>query len=165
LKRQVASKHDSRDYIEKIQSSCDIRLDISRSAQVEIIEPEDDVRFVIVDGRYAFVEQASADVPATFIPFVGSQPVLDLFPSARIDDGAVKYIIKGADVMRPGIVKYDEWGAMGRLVVVRDDAKGRGLAIGRTMVASQEMAKLTKGNCIKNLHHAGDRIWDSYRKI
>jgi PUA domain protein len=165
LKRQVASKHDSRDYIEKVQSSCDIRLDISRSAQVEIIEPEDDVRFVIVDGRYAFVEQAPADVPATFIPFVGSQPALDLFPSARIDAGAVKYIIKGADVMRPGIVKYDDWGAMGRLVVVRDDAKGRGLAIGRTMVASQEMAKLTKGNCIKNLHHAGDRIWDSYRKI
>jgi PUA domain protein len=165
LKRQVASKHDSRDYIERIQSSCDIQLDISRSAQVEIIEPEDGVKFVIVDGKYTFVEQGAPGGPAKFIPFVGSPSVLELFPSARIDDGAIKYIIKGADVMRPGILKYDEWGAKDRLVVVRDDAKGRGLAVGRTMVGSQEMAGLKKGNCIKNLHHAGDRIWDSYRKI
>jgi malignant T-cell-amplified sequence len=165
LKRQVASKHDSRDYIDRIQSSCNIQLDIGRSAQVEIIEPEDDVKFVIVDGKYTFVERGTTGGGTTFIPFVGSQPVLDLFPSARIDDGAIKYIIKGADVMRPGIVKYDEWGAKDRLVIVRDDAKGRGLAIGRTLVESDEMAKLAKGNCIKNVHHAGDRIWDSYKKI
>ena len=165
MKRQVASKHDSRDYIENIQRSCDVQLGIPRSSQVEIIEPEDGVKFVVVEGRFTFVEQGGTDGPATFIPFVGSPSVLELFPSARIDDGAIKYIIKGADVMRPGIVKYDEWGPKDRLLVVRDDAKGRGLAIGRAMVESQEMAKLTKGNCIKNLHHAGDRLWDSYRRI
>lgn len=165
MKRQVASKHDSRDYIERIQSSCGVQLGTSRSSQVEIIEPEDGVKFVIVDGKFTFVEQGTPGGPTTFIPFVGSQSALELFPSARIDDGAVKYIIKGADVMRPGIVKFDEWGAKDRLVVVRDDAKGRGVAVGRAMVESQEMTRLTKGNCIKNLHHAGDRVWDSYRKI
>ena len=165
MRRQFASKHDSRDYIDRIQSACDVILDTSRSSQVEIIEPEDEVKFVVVDGKYTFVEQGAAGGPPSFIPFVGSQSALELFPSARIDDGAIKYIIKGADVMRPGIVKYDEWGQKDRLLVVRDDAKGRGLAIGRAMVESQEMPKLTKGNCIKNLHHAGDRIWDSYKKI
>jgi malignant T-cell-amplified sequence len=160
LKRQVASKHDSRDYIERIQSACKIQLDVARSAQVDIIEPEDDVTFLVVDGKYTFVKQGDS-----FIPYVGSQAVLDLLPSARIDDGAIKYILKGADVMRPGIATYDEWGDRDRLVVVRDDAKGRGLAIGMSLVESADMAKMTKGICIKNLHHAGDRVWDSYKKI
>ena len=45
----------------------------------------------------------------------------------------MKYILKGADVMRPGIVKYDEWGEKDALVVVRDEKKGRGLAVGRAL--------------------------------
>lgn len=160
MKRQVASKHDSRDYIDRIQSACRIQLDVPRSAQVDIIEPEDGATFLVVDGRYTFVKQGES-----FVPYVGSQAVLDLLPSARIDDGAIKYILKGADVMRPGIVKYDEWGEKDRLVVVRDDAKGRGLAVGLSLVGSSDMPTLTKGMCIKNLHHAGDRFWTSYKKI
>ena len=165
MKRQVASKHDSRDYIERIQASCGVQLGTTRSSQVEIVEPEDDVKFIIVDDRFAFVERPSPSGEPSFIPFIGSQPVLTLFPSARIDDGAIKYILKGADVMRPGIVRYDEWGAKDRIVIVRDDAKGRGLAVGLTSVESQEMPKVAKGSCIKNIHHAGDRIWDSYKKM
>jgi len=165
LKRHVASKHDSRDYVERIQSSCSVQLDVPRSAQVEIIEPEEGVRFVVVDGKYTFVEMGSGSGPGSFVPFVGSAASVELFPSARIDDGAIKYILKGADVMRPGIVKFDDWGGKDRLVVVRDDAKGRGLAVGRTMVESKEMPVLAKGNCVKNIHHAGDRFWDSYKKI
>jgi len=165
LKRQVASKHDSRDYIERIEASCGVQLGTSRSSQVEVVEPEEGVRFIIVEGRFAFVERSAPSVEPSFIPFIGSQPVLALFPSARIDDGAIKFILKGADVMRPGIVKYDEWGSKEKIVIVRDDAKGRGLAVGLTTVESKEMTTLVKGSCIKNLHHAGDRIWDSYKKM
>ena len=32
-------------------------------------------------------------------------------------------------------------------------------------LASSEMAELKKGNCIKNLHHFGDRFWNAYKKI
>jgi len=160
LKRQVASKHDSRDYIDRIQSSCKLQLDVPRSAQVDIIEPDDGITFIVVDGRYTFVKQGES-----FIPYVGSAHVTDLLPAARIDDGAIKYILKGADVMRPGIAKYDEWGGADRLVVVRDEAKGRALAVGKSLVESAEMAKMTKGICIKNVHHAGDRVWDAFKKI
>ena len=96
---------------------------------------------------------------------VGSADAVGLFPSVSIDEGAVKYIIKGADVMRPGISKYDEWGEAGKLVVVREDKKGRAAAVGRTVVSSTEMAALKKGNCIRNLHHAGDRFWDAHKTI
>jgi PUA domain protein len=160
LKRQVASKHDSRDYIERVQSSSGMKLDVSRSSQVEIVEPETDLKFLVIDGKHTFVEK-----DGSLVPFVGSQPTLALLPSVYIDDGAIKYILKGADVMRPGIIRYDQWGGKDALVVVRDEKKGRGLAIGRANVSSEDMAALSKGISIKNLHHAGDRFWESHKQI
>lgn len=160
MKRQVASKHDSRDYIERVQSSSGMKLDVSRSSQVEIVEPQDGLRFLVIDGKHTFLEK-----DGLLVPFVGSQATLALLPSAYIDDGAIKYILKGADVMRPGIVRYDQWGGKDALVVVRDEGKSRGLAVGRANIASEEMAGLTKGVSIKNLHHAGDGYWEAYKLI
>jgi PUA domain protein len=162
LKRQVVSKHDSRDLIAEVERSSGTRLEVPRSAQVEILEPGDDSKFVIIDGRFVFVNGGEG---GSYLPYVGSAETVALLPSLTIDEGAVKYIIKGADVMRPGISAYDEWGEAGKLVVVRESKKGRAVAVGKAAVASSEMAELKKGNCVKNLHHAGDRYWDAYKTI
>ncbi len=160
MKRHFTSKHESRDYIERVQQSCGIALGVPRSAQVELIEPEDDVRFLVVDGNYTFVE-----LDGSLLPFVGSRELLAKLPSVYIDEGAVRFILKGADVMRPGISRHDDWGDKDRLVVVRDEEKGRGLAIGKALVPSAEMAAMSKGAVVRNLQHAGDRVWESYKKI
>jgi len=160
LKRHVVSKHDSRDLIAELERSSGVRFEVPRSAQVEVLEPDDSTKFVIVDGRFVFLAEGEG-----YLPYVGSPEVTGLFPSLTIDEGAVKFIVKGADVMRPGISKYDEWGEAGKLIVVREDKKGRAVAVGRTMVASSEMAEMKKGNCVKNMHHAGDKFWDAYKKI
>lgn len=160
MKRHFTSKHDSRDYIEKVQQSCGISLEVPRSAQVELIEPDEGVRFLVVDGKYTFVE-----LDGSILPFVGSRELLAKLPSVYVDDGAVKFILKGADVMRPGISRFDDWGDKERLVVIRDQEKSRGLAIGRALVASSEMAAMSKGAAVKNLQHAGDQVWESYKKI
>jgi malignant T-cell-amplified sequence len=159
LKRHVVSKHDSRALIAEIEKGTGLHLDVPHSAQVEVVEPDEESKFVTVDGRYVFIDQGGS-----FLPFVGSKALTDLLPSVRIDDGAVKYILKGADVMRPGITAYDEWGEAGRMVVVKDN-KGRALAIGRTLVGSGEMQGMQKGNCVKSVHHAGDRFWHSHKSI
>ena len=169
MKRQVISKHDSRDLIAEIERDTGIHLEVPHSAQVEVLEPDEASKFVIVDGRYVFIAGASkseaGEGDAEYLPFVGSSQVADLFPSVTIDDGAIKYIVKGADVMRPGITKYSEWGDAGKLVAIREGKKGRAIAIGKATVSSSEMAELKKGNCIKNLHHFGDRFWIAYKKI
>jgi PUA domain protein len=160
LKKQVVSKHDSRDLISQIESSTGIHLEVPRSAQVEILEPDQDSKFVVIDARFTFISGS-----AGYLPFVGSAEAVGLFPSLTIDEGALKYIIKGADVMRPGISKYDDWGDAGKLVIVREEKKGRAAAVGRTAVKSAEMAELKKGNCVENLHHVGDRFWEAYKRI
>lgn len=159
MKRQVVSKHDSRDLIAKLESSTGAHMELPRSAQVEILEPEEGSKFVTVDGRFTFIESDGG-----YLPFVGSAEAVGLFPSVTIDQGALKYIINGADVMRPGISKYDDWGEAGKIVVVREDKKGRAAAVGRASVPSNEMAELKKGVCVKNLHHAGDRYWNARKK-
>ena len=161
MKRQVVSKHDSRELIAEIERSAGIHLEVPRSAQVEILEPDEESKFVIIDGRFTFVSGSEGG----YLPFVGSADAVGLFPSVTIDEGALKYIVKGADVMRPGITKYDDWGEAGKLVVVREEKKGRAAAVGRAAVASSEMAGLKKGNCVKSVHHAGDKFWDAYRTI
>lgn len=161
MKRHVVSKHDSRELISQVEESTGVRLGVPRSAQVEIVQPDDETKFAIIDGRFTFVSSGEGG----YIPFVGSTEAASLFPSVTIDEGALKYIIKGADVMRPGITKYDDWGEAGRLVVVREDKRGRAAAVGRAAVKSSEMAELKKGNCVRNLHHAGDKIWDAYKRI
>jgi malignant T-cell-amplified sequence len=157
----MVSKQDSRDLIAEIEKLTGVKVEVPRSAQVEILEPDENTKFVVIDGRFTFVSGPGKD----YLPFVGSSEAAGLFPSVSIDEGALKYIIKGADVMRPGISKYDQWGETGKLVVVREDKKGRAAAIGRTAVTSVEMADLKKGNCVKNLHHVGDKFWDAYKKI
>lgn len=161
MKRQVVSKHDSRELIAEVERATGARLEVPRSAQVEILEPDEESRFVIIDEKFTFV----GGPEGSYFPFVGSHEAVGLFPSVTIDEGALKYIIKGADVMRPGITKYDDWGEAGRLVVVREEKKGRAAAVGRAQVASGEMSELKKGSCVKNLHHAGDKFWNAYRKI
>jgi malignant T-cell-amplified sequence len=161
LKRQVVSKRDSRALIAEVERSAGVHLEVPRTAQVEILEPDEESKFVIIDGRFTFVTSGDG----VYIPFVGSAEAVALLPSVTIDQGALKYILKGADVMRPGIRKFDDWGDQGRLVVVREEAKGRAAAVGRTVVASAEMAELKKGNCVKNIHHAGDKFWNAYKII
>jgi RHS repeat-associated protein len=33
-----------------------------------------------------------------------------MLPAARVDEGALKFLVNGADVMRPGVISYDDWG-------------------------------------------------------
>ena len=148
------------DIIEKLTSSLGLKLELSRSTQVLNAEPEEGARFLIIDETFTFVT-----VEGEYIPFIGSQPLLSMFPSARVDEGALKFLVNGADVMRPGVISHDEWGKAGRIVIVRDQPKGRGIAVGRAMLDSKEMAEKTKGACIKNLHHVGDRYWTLYKQI
>ncbi len=160
LKQWVSSRHDSVDTIEKITSSLGIRLELTRSSQVVNVEPEEGCRFLTVGDSYTFIE-----VGGKFVPFLGSQSVLSMLPSATVDTGALKFILNGADIMRPGIKSYDDWGQVGRIIVVRDEPKVRGIAVGRTLIESKEMALKTKGACIQNLHHVGDKFWTLYKRI
>jgi PUA domain protein len=93
-----------------------------------------------------------------FFPTLRS-PALDSLPSVVVDMGAVPHICDGADVMAPGVVEVRGDFTPGDLVVVRDERHGKGLAVGRALVGSEELRSMRRGRAVKNLHHVGDRLW------
>jgi len=159
LKKWVLSRRDSLDMIKAIESALGISLELSRSAQASCEEPEDGAVFVHL-GEKVFVKAGES-----FFPFLGSPEALSLFPSVTVDAGAIKFMLNGADVMRPGIRAFDKWGDAGRTVVIREEKKGRAIAVGVSTVTSDEASGMSKGPCLKNVHHVGDRFWTLYKTV
>ncbi|HME19322.1 MAG TPA: PUA domain-containing protein [Nitrososphaerales archaeon] len=159
MKKWVLSRRDSLEMIKAVESSLGVSLELSRSAQASCEEPEDGVVFVHI-GEMVFVKSGE-----TFVPFLGSAAALSLFPSATVDAGAIKFLLNGADVMRPGIRTFDGWGDKGRTVVIREEQKARAIAVGTATVPSEEASAMTKGVCLTNVHHVGDRFWVLYKTV
>ncbi|MDG6991337.1 MAG: hypothetical protein JRM99_07980, partial [Nitrososphaerota archaeon] len=142
MKKWVLSRRDSAEMIQKIEASVGISLNLPKSAQAQCAEPEEGVVFVTLEG-FEFVQTGES-----FLPYLGSAGTLALFPTAVVDEGAIRFLVNGADVMRPGIRKLDDWGAAGRIVVVKEEKKGRAVAVGPSTVAGSEAAGMAKGICI-----------------
>lgn len=159
MKKWVLSRRDSLEMIQSVESSLGVRLNLTRSAQASCEEPEEGAVFVHFD------EMVFVKTGATFVPFLGSAGSLALFPSATVDEGAVRFLLNGADVMRPGIRTMDEWGDSGRTVIVREEKKGRAIAVGVATAASSDARVMAKGICLKNVHHVGDRYWNLYKTV
>lgn len=159
MKKWVLSRRDSLDIVQRIESSLGVKLNLGHSVHANCQEPADGVVFVNFDG-ITFVQSGE-----TFVPFLGSLEALALFPSATVDEGAIKFMLNGADVMRPGVRRFDQWGDVGRMVVVKEEKKGRAIVVGTSTVASKEAEAMTKGVCLKNLHYVGDRYWTLHKQV
>ncbi len=76
-----------------------------------------------------------------------------------IDMPAIPFIIKGADIMRPGIKELDEF-EKNEIIVIVDETHQKPLAIGISMFSSSEIKEMDKGKVIKNIHYVGDVTWN-----
>jgi len=110
---------------------------------------------VLVDG-----------VPVAF--YLDGKPILTVrgllkYPPTKafveVDMGAVPFVVKGADVMCPGIVAADPAIEPDAIVWVRDTKNKKPLAVGRALVKGTAMPKPNKGKAVKTLHYVGDELW------
>ena len=79
--------------------------------------------------------------------------------AGKIYDSGYSDIVSGADVMRPGIVEFDENIKKGDVVIVKEEGYGKPIAIGKALWDGEEFKTKEKGKCVKNLHYIGDKIW------
>ncbi len=78
--------------------------------------------------------------------------------NAVIDLHAVKFIIGGADVMRPGIMEMDSF-EKDAVVAIVDEQNKMPIAVGIALFSSAEIHDMEKGKVIKNVHWVGDELW------
>ncbi len=76
-----------------------------------------------------------------------------------VDHGAVPFLIKGADMMRPGITHIDSGILEGDLILIKDEVHKKALAFGFALFNSEDMEKQEKGKSVKVLHYVGDGFY------
>jgi PUA domain protein len=99
-----------------------------------------------------------------YLPFLSETETLEKFPNVTIDMGAVKFMCKGANLMRPGIKKFTEF-EKDKLVCIVEESQYKFLAVGKAMVSSSELEKMEKGEVIKNMHYISDNFWETGKTI
>lgn len=122
------------------------RIELAQTEDFELILIDGKPLFFIIDGKLFFTVRGA----------------LELKPKKRqviVDAGAVSFIIKGADIMRPGIVSADPDIKEGDMVIIIEQTHDKSLAIGRALVDGEEMIG-GSGKVIKTLHYVGDRMWN-----
>ena len=95
-----------------------------------------------------------------YLPFLSETAILEKFPYVMVDMGAVKFMCKGANVMRPGIKSHSTF-AKGQIVCIVEESQHKFLAVGIALVSSDEMDSMEKGEIIKNMHYVSDKFWEA----
>jgi len=73
--------------------------------------------------------------------------------------GAIKFVVNGADIMRPGITKIQEGIEKDEAIVIVDENNQKPLAVGIALLSAEDMEKTKSGRVIKNIHYVGDELW------
>lgn len=148
--RKALRKNDVKDLNDKVFSVIGVKDFFSKKDFVEV-----DDSFVFQKGEAFFFFCEGKPVP------VLKKLVDNTFSLKKVvvDMGAVKFVVGGADIMRPGIVSFDEV-SKNDFVVIVDVNNKKPLAVGLTLFSSNELKDLSSGKVIRNLHYVGDKIWN-----
>ena len=156
MKSNLISKSETSKILEQINSQWKIEL----PKQKNIKTHEVDEKGVIITGDGITAVKIGDDI----LPFLDDIPILEKFPYVTVDMGAIKFICKGANVMRPGITKFSDFES-GEIVCVIEESQKKFLAVGKAKISSKELGETSKGEVIKNMHYVSDNFWESKKEI
>ncbi|MHA1865621.1 MAG: DUF1947 domain-containing protein [Candidatus Heimdallarchaeaceae archaeon] len=80
--------------------------------------------------------------------------------SAVVDIGAIKFILNGADVMAPGVDSFGSGIKEGDFITIKEEKAKSIIAVGLSLINSEDFDKGKKGKIIKNLHSLKDEYWN-----
>lgn len=101
-------------------------------------------------------------------PFVPTLRTLhqfpDLLPKYRVDRGAIRFVLSGANIMAPGLTSAG--GAMddveaNAVVGIFAEGKEHALAIGVTLLSTKDIRESNKGIAVENTHYLNDGLWNT----
>ncbi|MGD2072351.1 MAG: RNA-binding protein [Candidatus Thorarchaeota archaeon] len=117
---------------------------------------DDDSRVLLLNDTIIFFEYKNLIVP-TIHALLDNKVKL---PEVTVDMGAVRYVVNGADIMRPGITKIDEGIQEGSIVAIVDERHGKPLAIGISKLNTEDMRAAESGKVVQSIHYVNDDLWD-----
>jgi len=156
LKSNLISKSETSKILEQIKSQWKIELPKQKNIKTHDINEKG----VIITGDGI----TAVKIGETILPFLDNTEVLEKFPYVKVDMGAIKFVCKGANVMRPGITKFSDFDN-GEIVCVIEESQNKFLAVGKAEMSSKEVEDANRGEVIKNIHYISDDFWESKKEI
>ncbi len=154
--RHLLKKKHQRVEIEKIESVIGTTVSLPDGARLEAGILDDGSRVMLLNGEILFFERDGRMLPTLRAVLAGYVSV----PRVTVDMGAVRFVVNGADVMRPGVTAVDDGIEEGSVVAVVDERHGKPLAIGVAMFDSETMRQAKSGKVVLSRHHIGDALWE-----
>ncbi len=127
---------------------------IPKKRNIEKITLDEGVEIFLIENNPEFFKIGDEN----FVPFLTSSQ-LEAFPKVIVDMGAIPHVSRGADIMRPGITEIDGKFDKGDLIVILDEKFKKPIAVGRSLLNSEEIKVSEKGRVIENIHYVSDKFW------
>ena len=151
MKRKRLSKKEIKEVNQKIYDNFGLPEFLNKKDKIELV----DDNIVAINDEPCFFYHGSKLIPTLKLIMENS-----FLKTVTVDMPAVPFMVKGADVMRPGIIELGEFNK-GDYVVIVDETHKKPLAIGQALYSSKEIREMDKGKVIENLHYVGDSIWNN----
>ncbi len=143
---------------EEIQDD-ELRNFLEKSEKFELIPVNKNFAIILVDGIPALIiKEDKKIIPHLAVLIYKNIKVR--YPYVQVDAGAVKHILNGADVMRPGIIDFSEEIHPEDVVLVLDPDRRIPIAIGVALSDAERIKEIKKGKVVKTLHYYKDVFWN-----
>ena len=156
MKSNLISKSETSKILEQIKSQWKIELPKQKNIKTHDVNEKG----VIITGDGI----TAVKIGENYMPFLDDIEVLEKFPYVKVDMGAIKFVCKGANVMRPGITKFSDFES-GEIVCVIEESQNKFLAVGKAEMSSKEAEGSRNGEVIKNMHYISDDFWETKKEI
>jgi PUA domain protein len=154
-KRHPIRKADVTALMESLQREIGEGARAFQSDRIEIAETDSAFLLYMVDKKPALMRHGTWVFPTV-------RGAIDHPFSERritVDAGAIPFVIKGADIMRPGIVSISDDIRAGSPVLVADARYGKPLAVCVAQFDAAAMRAQEKGKMCRTIHFVGDDLW------
>ena len=158
MKIKFLSKREINSLVEKL-IAISLIPDALKIKQIKSFELNDEIE-IFLSSNFILVRNQDE-----LFPFLQDSDTISSLPKIVVDKGAIPFVCKGANIMRPGIKEIPDDFSKGDLVVISEETHDQNLAIGKTLNSSEELLVLDKGMVIQNLHFVGDYVWNSCKEL
>ena len=158
--RRFLSKKEKKKLLEELRKIYP-GIGFSKNDEVEVFEEKSFPEIIIINGVPTFFRYGDLWLPhLKYLLKTGNL----FLPRIVIDMGAAKAMLRGADLMAPGIRRVDGVFKEGDPVVCVEEKYGKPVMVGIALVESEKLisGEIRRGKVVKNIHYVGDRLW---RKI
>ena len=155
-KRHVIRKTQIAGLLDRLRAEIGVSAELFQSDRIERVETDAPFEIYLVDKRPFLMAFGGWAFPT--LRGLIEHPIPER--QVVVDTGAVRFVVNGADIMRPGIVSISPDILEGHPVQIFEERHGKPLAIGVALLDAADMEQQERGKSIQSLHYVGDDLWN-----